>query len=167
MSFSSSFQPRSPTSFGDYRRSKWRYDGKKKEEDGGERMSVRVSAAPPPPPTYSLVRRSRGGEARGGRGINCAHSPTSRDYCALTACGNCRWKANGPFSATEDPHLGLGVEVAGLGLQRRPVTRVGWQTLPAKGCHMARMRRAASPQPGMCASWFPPSSFKASPRRLT
>ena len=28
----------------------------------------------------------RGGE----HGINCAHSPTSRDYCALTTCRNCR-----------------------------------------------------------------------------
>ena len=66
-------------------------------------------------------------EARcgGERGINCAHSPTSRDYCALTACGNCRWKANGPFWATEDPHLGLGVEVVGPSLRQRPVTRMG------------------------------------------
>ena len=35
----------------------------------------------------------RAEEARrgGGRGINCAHSPTSHDYCAFTACGNRRW----------------------------------------------------------------------------
>ena len=108
-------------------------------------------------------------EARRGeeRGINCAHSPTSRDYCALTACGNRRWKANGPFWATEDPHLGLGVEVAGPGLRRRPVARVGWQALPVGGRHVARGRQAAGPQPGVCASWFPPSDFKASPRRRT
>ena len=103
----------------------------------------------------------------GGRGINCSNSPTSRDYCALTTCGNCRWKANGPFWATEDPHLGLGVEVVGPGLQQRPVTRVGWQALPAGGCHVAHGRQAAGPQPGVRASWFPPSDFKASPRRRT
>ena len=83
----------------------------------------------------------------GGHGINCAHSPTSCDYCALTACGNCHWKANGPFWATEDPHLGLGMEVAGPGLQRRPVTRGGWQALPAGGCYVARGRQAASGRP--------------------
>ena len=84
----------------------------------------------------------------GGRGINYAHSPMSRDYCALTACRNCHWKANGPFWATKDPHLGLGVEVAGPGLQRRPVTHVGWQALPAGGCHVARRGRAARLLPG-------------------
>ena len=84
----------------------------------------------------------------GGRGINCVHSPTSRDYCALTARRNCRWKASGPYWATEDPHLGLGMEVVGPGLQRRPVTRVGWQALPAEGCHVAHGWRAASLPPG-------------------
>ena len=51
----------------------------------------------------------RGGE----RGINCAHSPTSHDYCALTTCRNCRRKACGPLWATENPRLGLGVGVMG------------------------------------------------------
>ena len=100
----------------------------------------------------------------GGRGINCAHSPTSRDYCALIEYGNCHWKASGPFWATEDPHLGLGVEVAGPSLQRRPITRVGWQALPAKECRVVRRRRPAGPQPGLRASWFRPSDFKR-PRR--
>ena len=50
-------------------------------------------------------------EARRGeeRGINCAHSPTSHDYYALTACGNRRRKTCGQLWATEDPRLGLGV----------------------------------------------------------
>ena len=48
-----------------------------------------------------------------GRGINCAHSPTSRDYCALTACGNRRRKTCGQLWATENPRLGLGVGVVG------------------------------------------------------
>ena len=54
-------------------------------------------------------------EARRGeeRGINCAHSPTSRDYYALTACGNRRRKTCGQLWATEDPRLGLGVGVVG------------------------------------------------------
>ena len=54
-------------------------------------------------------------EARRGeeRGINCAHSPTSRDYCALTACRNRRRKACGQLWATENPRLGLGVGVVG------------------------------------------------------
>ena len=49
----------------------------------------------------------------GGRGINCAHSPTSRDYCALTACGNRRRKTCGRLWAAKNPHLGLGVGVVG------------------------------------------------------
>ena len=49
----------------------------------------------------------------GGHGINCAHSPMSRDYCALTTCKNCRRKACGPLWATENPCLGLGVGVMG------------------------------------------------------
>ena len=54
-------------------------------------------------------------EARRGeeRGINCAHSPTSRDYYALTACGNRRRKTCGQLWATEDPRLALGVGVVG------------------------------------------------------
>lgn len=54
-------------------------------------------------------------EARRGeeRGINCAHSPTSRDYYALTACGNRCQKTCGQLQATEDPRLGLGVGVVG------------------------------------------------------
>ena len=99
------------------------------------------------PPHFSLpllialgLRSRRGGAWD--RGINCAHSPMSRDYCALTAGGNCRWKANGPFWATEDPHLGRGVEVAGPGLRLRPVARVGWRALPAGGRHVARGRQA-------------------------
>ena len=54
-------------------------------------------------------------EARRGeeRGINCAHSPTSRDYCTLTACGNRRRKACRQLWATENPRLGLGVGVVG------------------------------------------------------
>ena len=51
----------------------------------------------------------RGGE----RGINCAHSPTSRDYCALTACGNRRRKMCEQLWATENLRLGLGVGVVG------------------------------------------------------
>ena len=54
-------------------------------------------------------------EARRGeeRGINCAHSPTSRDYCALTACGNRRRKTCGRLWAAKNPRLGLGVGVVG------------------------------------------------------
>ena len=54
-------------------------------------------------------------EARRGeeRGINCAHSPTSRDYCTLTACGNRRRKMCVQLWATENPRLGLGVGVVG------------------------------------------------------
>ena len=54
-------------------------------------------------------------EARRGeeRGIKCAHSPTSRDYYALTACGNRCRKTCGQLWATENPRLGLGVEVVG------------------------------------------------------
>ena len=62
-------------------------------------------------------------EARRGeeRGINCAHSPTSRDYCTLTTCRNCRRKACGnrhrktcgQLWATKNPRLGLGVGVVG------------------------------------------------------
>ena len=48
-----------------------------------------------------------------GRGINCAHSPTPCDYCALTACGNCRQKTCGQLWATKNPRLGLGVGVVG------------------------------------------------------
>ena len=40
--------------------------GKQEEEDGGEEKSMRAFAASPPPPNYSLMRRSRGGEAWGG-----------------------------------------------------------------------------------------------------
>ena len=54
-------------------------------------------------------------EARRGEehGINCAHSPTSRDYCALTACGNHRQKTCGRLWAAKNPRLGLGVGVVG------------------------------------------------------
>ena len=54
-------------------------------------------------------------EARRGeeRGINCAHSPTSRDYYALTACGNRRRKTCGRLWAAKNPCLGLGVGVVG------------------------------------------------------
>ena len=54
-------------------------------------------------------------EARRGeeRGINCAHSPTSRDYCALMACGNCRRKTCGQLWAAKNPRPGLGVGVVG------------------------------------------------------
>ena len=51
----------------------------------------------------------RGEECR----INCAHSPTSRDYCALTACGNRRRKTCGQLWAAKNPRLGLGVGVVG------------------------------------------------------
>ena len=88
-------------------------EGKQEEEDGGEERSVRASAASPPPPTYNLVRRSRGGEAWVGRGINCTHSPTSRDYCALKTCGNRHRKMCGRLWAAKNPRLGLGVGVVG------------------------------------------------------
>ena len=54
-------------------------------------------------------------EARRGeeRGINCAYSPTSRDYYALTVCGNRRWKTCGRLWAAKNPRLGLGVGVVG------------------------------------------------------
>ena len=80
---------------------------------GRARESVRAFASPPPPPTYKprTVKSRRRGV--GERGINCAHSPTFRDYCALTTCRNCRWKACGPLWATENPRLGLGVGVVG------------------------------------------------------
>ena len=74
-------------------------------------------------------------EARRGeeRGINCAHSPTSRDYYALTACGNRRRKTSGQFWAAKNPRLGLCVGVVALGLRRRLVARVGWQALFSQG----------------------------------
>ena len=54
-------------------------------------------------------------EARRGEehGINCAHSPMSRDYCALTACGNRRRKTCEQLWATKNPRLGPGVGVVG------------------------------------------------------
>ena len=47
-------------------------------------------------------------EARRGeeRGINCVHSPTSRDYYALTACGNRRRKTCVRPWAAKNPRLG-------------------------------------------------------------
>ena len=60
--------------------------------------------------SYGEAEEARRGEERG---INCAHSPTSRDYCALTACRNRRRKACGQLWATENPRLGLGVGVVG------------------------------------------------------
>ena len=81
----------------------------------------------------------------GGHGINCAHSPTSCDYCALTTCRNCRRKASGPLWATENPRLGLGVGVVGPGLRRRPVARVGWQAFFSR--KVPRGARAASGRP--------------------
>ena len=48
-----------------------------------------------------------------GRGINCTHSPTSRDYCALKACRNRRRKTCGRLWAAENPRLGPGVGVVG------------------------------------------------------
>ena len=94
------------------------------------------------------------------RGINSAHSPTPRDYCALTACGNRRWKANGPFWATEDPHPGRGVEVAGLVLRQRSVMRVGWQALPAGGRHLARGRQSGRPATRRARQLIPAFRFR-------
>ena len=74
---------------------------------------MRAPAVPPPPPTYSLVWQTEEARRGGERGINCAHSPTFRDYCALTTCRNCRRKACGPLWATKNPRLGLGVGVMG------------------------------------------------------
>ena len=48
-----------------------------------------------------------------GRGINCTHSPTSRDYCALKTCGNRRRKTCGRPWVAKNPRLGLGVGVVG------------------------------------------------------
>ncbi|KNE88267.1 hypothetical protein PSTG_18336 [Puccinia striiformis f. sp. tritici PST-78] len=74
---------------------------------------MRASAASPPPLLIASCGEAE--EARRGeeRGINCAHSPTSRDYCALTACGNRRRKTFGQLWATKNPRLGLGVGVVG------------------------------------------------------
>ena len=48
-----------------------------------------------------------------GRGINCTHSPMSRDYCALKTCGNRRRKTCGRLWAAKNPRLGLGMGVVG------------------------------------------------------
>ncbi len=63
----------------------------------------------------------------GGRGINCAHSPTPRDYYALNDVQKPPLEGERSVRATEDPHLGRGLGVAGPGLRRRPVARVRWQ----------------------------------------
>ena len=52
------------------------------------------------------------------------------------------------IGAAEDPCTGRGMEVAGQGLLRHPVTRMGWQALPAEGCHMARGWQVVSLPPG-------------------
>ena len=78
-------------------------------------------------------------------GLTAPTPLTSRDYCALTACRNCRRKACGQLWATENPRLGLGVGVVGPGLRRRPVTRVGWQAFFSR--RMPRGSRAASGRP--------------------
>ena len=58
---------------------------KKGGREGAERERVCEPLSLPLPPTYRLAWRSRGGAAWGNVGIDRAHSPTSRDYCALTA----------------------------------------------------------------------------------
>ena len=94
----------------------------------------------------------------GGHGINCAHSPTSRDYCALTTCRNCRRKASDPLWATENPRLGLGVGVVGPGLRRRPVARVGWQAFFSR--RVPRGTRAASGRPATRHAHQPTPAFR-------
>ena len=81
------------------------------------------------------------------RGINCAHSPTSRDYYALTACGNRRPKTCGQLWATEDPRLGLGVGVVGprpaaTSYRARGLAGFFQQRMP-RGSRAARGRPAA------------------------
>ena len=93
-------------------------------------------------------------EARRGEehGINCTHSPTTRDYYALNSVRKPPPEDVRSVRAAEDPCTGRGVEVAGPGLWRCPITRVGWQALPAGGRHVVRGRQAAGPQPGARAS---------------
>ena len=73
-----------------------------------------------------------------GRGINCAHSPTSRDYCALTACGDRGGKTCGRLWAAKNPRLGLGVGVVGP-----------WPA--AASCHARGLAGSFQPRD---ATWF-------------
>ena len=88
----------------------------------------------------------------GGRGINCTHSPTSRDYCALKTCGNRRRKTCGRLWAAKNPRLGLGVGVVGP-----------WPA--ATSCHARGLAGFFQPRD---ATWFAGGGFrlqKFSPRR--
>ena len=82
-----------------------------------------------PLPLLPLLMASCGEaeEARRGeeRGINCAHSPTPRDYCVLTVCGNCRRKTCGQLWATRINAWAQALEWWALGLRRRLVACVG------------------------------------------
>jgi len=95
------------------------------------------------------------------RGINCTHSPTTRDYCAQNSKRKpppedvrtdlCRKKdAPGPRRRSGGPLACGGV------LSRAWVGRLS----SARGCHVARRRQAAGPQPGARANRVPPSNFK-------
>ena len=80
-----------------------------------------------------------------GRGINCTHSPTSRDYCALKTCRNRRRKTCGRLWTAESPRLGPGIGVAG---SRPAVTSRrarGLAGFLAKGGHVVRRRQVAGP----------------------
>ena len=102
-------------------------------------------------------------EARRGeeRGINCTHSPTTRDYCALNR------KRKPP---PEDVRTALGRKESAPGPRRRsggPLTcgdvlSRAWvgRLFLAKGRHVVRRRRVAGPQPDMHANRLPPSDFK-------
>ena len=66
-----------------------------RQEDGWKQEERARTCRPPPPPTFSLAQLKRS-NVGGRRGINCAHSPMSRDYCALMAEKTRRGKASGP-----------------------------------------------------------------------
>ena len=85
--------------------------GRRRWRRGEERASIRrFPLLPLLIASCGEAEKARCGEERG---INCAHSPTSRDYCALTACGNRRRKTCGRLWAAKNPRLGLGVGVVG------------------------------------------------------
>ena len=94
-------------------------------------------------------------------GINCAHSPHVMSLLRFHGVWQPQQGGARSARAAEDPSVGRGPVVASPGLRRRPVARVGWQARPATGCHMARGRRAVSPQPNSRAAWFPPTNFDA------
>ena len=106
-----------------------------------------------------IASRGEAGEAgRGGRrGINCTHSPTPRDYCALKASRNCRKETCGRFRDAKNPRLGPGVDVAGPRPAATSRRACGLAGFPAKRSHVLRRRQVAGPRPGAHASELKPS----------